>query len=464
MAIHRIKRGLDLPITGAPEQRIDDAAKPVTRVAVVADDFPGMKPRMAVAEGDTVRRGQLLFEDRKCEGVRHVSPGAGKVLAIHRGAKRALQSVVIELSEGEVAGTPSADELVSFASYTGKPVVELERHQIVELLVESGMWTSLRTRPFSHTPAIDAVPAAIFVNGMDTNPLCGDPAVMLADRGEDLEVGLGALAKLTEGKTYFCVAPGSALARELEAPVQVEEFSGPHPAGTAGVHVHTLDAVSLARSVWTVGVQEVVAMGALLRTGELSVERVIALSGPSVKKPRLLRTRMGARVADLVAGELTGEPVTGDTRVISGSVLSGKATMDEHFGYLGRHHWQVSALGDAPQREFLGMIRPGLSKFSVIGVFLSKLIPGKKFAFDTDSNGSPRAMVPIGLYEKVMPMDILPTFLLRSMVVGDDAESQKLGILELDEEDLALCTFVDPGKTDYGPILRENLERIFKEG
>ena len=464
MSLHKFKRGLDLPITGAPASRIDDAPPRVTRVAVIADDFPGMKPRMHVAEGDVVKRGQLLFEDRKREGVRHVAPGAGTVVAIHRGAKRALLSVVVELSESEIAGTPSDDEIVAFESFRGCAPAELERHHVVELLVESGLWTSLRTRPFSHTPAIDAVPAAIFVNGMDTNPLAGDPAVMLAGREADLDAGLTALAKLTEGKTYLCVAPGSPLGRERKASVQVEEFSGPHPAGTSGLHIHTLDAVSLHRSVWSIGVQEVVAIGELLRTGKPAIERVVALGGPPVKEPRLLRTRQGACITELVEGQLTGEPKTGDVRVISGSVLSGKAAVDEPFAYLGRHHWQISALADAPEREFLGMVRPGLDTFSVIGVFLSKLIPGKKFAFNTDSHGSHRAMVPIGLYEKVMPMDIVPTFLLRAIVVGDDEQSQKLGVLERDEEDLALCTFVCPGKTDYGPILRENLERIHKEG
>lgn len=463
MAHHKIKKGLDLPITGAPEQRIDDEAKRVTRVAVMADDFPGMKPRMHVAEGDVVKRGQLLFEDRKNEGVRHVAPGAGKVVAINRGAKRALQSVVIHLSDAEISGSAGADEIVKFEAHSGKSAADLDRQSLVDLLVESGMWTSFRTRPFSHTPAIDSTPAAIFVNGMDTNPLAGDPAVMLAGREDDLASGLTALGKLTEGKTYLCVAPGSGLAKAAGS-AQVEEFSGPHPAGTAGVHIHTLDAVSLSRTVWSIGAQEVVAIGELLRTGTLPIDRVVAIAGSPVKKPRLLRTRQGACMEDLFAGEIDGEAKTGDTRLISGSVLSGKAAVDEQFGYLGRHNWQATALDDAPQRELLGMLRPGMNKFSVLGIYLSKLMPGKKFDFNTDSNGSHRAMVPIGLYEKVMPMDILPTFLLRAIVVGDDEQSQKLGVLELDEEDLALCTFVCPGKTDYGPILRENLERIFKEG
>jgi len=198
----------------------------------------------------------------------------------------------------------------------------------------------------------------------------------------------------------------------------------------------------------------------LFASGKLDVERVISLAGPSVQSPRLLRTRFGASTDDIVNGELK----PGEHRVISGSVLSGRKAMGDVFGYLGRYHNQIAVLREGREREFLGWMAPGFSKFSIIPVYFSKLLKGKKFEFTTSTNGSPRAMVPIGMYEQVMPMDIVPTFLLRSLLIGDVEEAEKLGVLELDEEDLALCTFVCPGKHDFGVRLREMLNQIDKEG
>jgi Na+-transporting NADH:ubiquinone oxidoreductase subunit A len=466
MPVHRIKKGLDLPIAGEPNQQIDEAATKCTRVAIMADDFPGMKPRMLVNEGDTVKRGQPVFEDRKNPGVFYTAPGAGRVIGVNRGAKRALQSFVVHLSESEQAGTPGADEIQKLEAHTGKDPDALSREEIVGLLVESGDWTAFRTRPFSKVPAVDSAPAAIFVNAMDTNPLAADPEVVLAERREDFAAGLKIVARLTEGKTYLCVKAGSKLGSGLDAKVEVHEFAGPHPAGTAGVHIHTIAPVSRARTVWTIGYQDVAAIGHLFDKGELDVRRVISLGGPVLKQPRLLRTRLGASIDDMLpASELQDGLAEGDYRQVSGSVLSGKTAQGHIFGHLGRFHYQVSVLKEGREREFLGWLAPGSDKFSIIPTFISVLTGGgKRFAMNTSTNGSPRAMVPSGMYERVMPMDILPTFLLRSMMVGDVEEAEKLGILELDEEDLALCTFVCPGKMNYGPVLRANLTTIEKEG
>ncbi len=459
MALHRIKKGLDVPIAGAPEQVVNDGRR-VTRVALLADDYPGMKPRMLVEEGDTVRRGQVLFEDRKLPGVRHTAPGAGRVVGVYRGARRALRSVVIHLSESEQAGSPGDDELVELESYRGTGVDALARGDVEALLVESGLWTALRTRPFSRQPEPGSSPSAILVNAMDTQPLAGDPRVILADARDDLDRGLRALCKLTDGPTYLCEAAGSGIGDGLGAPVQVEQFSGPHPAGTAGLHVHRLAPVSRQRCVWTLGAQDVVAIGRLVSSGRVPVERVVALGGPPVRSPRLLRTRSGASLDELVEGEL----VEGDIRVISGSVLSGKRAMGNEFGFLGRYDAQISAVREGREREFLGWLGAGTEKFSVLPLFVSRLLRGKRFDLTTTLHGSRREMVPLGLYERVMPLDILPTFLLRSIAVGDVEQAEKLGLLELDEEDVALCTFVDPGKTEWGPILRRNLEMVQEEG
>jgi Na+-transporting NADH:ubiquinone oxidoreductase subunit A len=459
--VHRIRKGLDVPITGAPEQRVDGAVGPA-RVAVLGDDYHGLRARVHVEEGQEVQRGQLLFEDRKNPGVRFVSPGAGRVAAVNRGAQRALLSIVVELSAGERSGRPEeADELVRFGAWrSGTDPRELDPEDIRALLVESGLWTALRTRPFSKVPAPGATPDQIFVAAMDTRPLSGRPELVIEERRADFERGLRALARLGAGATYVCVAEDSALTGDLDAPVEIERFAGPHPAGLSGTHIHLLSPVGRNRTVWTVGYQDVLAVGRLFAEGVLPVERVVALGGPGAKAPRLLRTRLGVSLADLTRDELTD----GELRVVSGSVLDGKKAMGEVFGFLGRYDDQISVIAEERVRPFLGWLAPGGGVFSTIPVFLSRLTGRKRFAMTTSTHGSPRAMVPIGMYERVMPLDVVPTYLLRSLVVGDVEQAEKLGALELDEEDLALCTFVCPGKTEYGPILRQNLERLEAEG
>lgn len=445
----KIKKGLDLPITGAPEQIIEDAPA-VGRVAVLGPDYVGMRPTMAVNEGDEVKLGQLLFEDKKTPGVRYTAPGSGRVAAVNRGAKRALQSVVVELS---------GDAEETFDQFADVAPDQLTREQVEEKLVLSGLWTALRTRPFSKAPAPGTVPHSLFVTAMDTSPLAADPQVVLEGHEDDFVGGLTVLGKLTDGPVFICKEPGAAIPGAGSGRTEVAEFTGPHPSGLAGTHIHFLDPVGMEKTVWYIGYQDVVAVGRLFATGKLWVERVVALGGPAVGRPRLLRTRLGACISELTAGEV-GD---GDNRVVSGSVLCGR-TAAGPLDFLGRYHLQVTALGEGGQREFMGWQKPGLDKFSVKNIFISKLMPGKRFAFTTSTEGSNRAIVPIGAYEKVMPLDILPTYLLRSLVVDDTDQAQALGCLELDEEDLALCTFVCPGKIEYGPILRRNLEIIEKEG
>ncbi|MBW2272476.1 MAG: Na(+)-translocating NADH-quinone reductase subunit A [Deltaproteobacteria bacterium] len=456
--MHKIAKGLDLPISGQPIQIIRESVLP-TRVAVMADDFPGLKPGMLVEEGETVKRGQPLLEDRKAAGVIHTAPGAGRVIGIYRGARRVLQSVVIDLSNSERAGTPDDSEFMAFESYKAADPASLGREDVVALLVESGLWTALRTRPFSKVPATDTAPAAIFVNAMDSNPLAPLPEVVLAGEEESFNRGLALLSKLTEGNTYLCIDPHSAIDDWVDAPVTLERFTGPHPAGTTGLHIHLVEPVSRAKTVWHIGYQDVVSAGKLFATGKLDVNRVISVAGPLVEDPRLLRTRVGACV-----DEITGNSFSAEARVIAGSVLSGKKAMGSAFEFMGRYDLQISVIREGREREFMGWLDPGMNKFSTIPIYLSRLLGGKRFDFTTATNGSPRAMVPIGMYERIMPLDILPTFLLRSLLVGDIERAEELGALELDEEDLALCTFVDPGKTDFGPVLRRNLEMIEKEG
>ena len=460
MARHKLTKGLDLPLAGRPMQVIRRPAH-VTRVAVMADDFPGMKPRMHVEEGQTVQRGQLLFENRKIPGVLHTAPGAGRIIGIHRGARRALQSIVIDLSDTEQAGEATADEQQRFASYTGQPAESLSREQIRDLLVESGLWVALRTRPFSTTPGPDSEPAALFVTAIDTAPLAPLPEVVLADRIEDFERGLAALSRLTEGPTYLCVAEHSELPNQINSEAAVEYFEGPHPAGLPGVHIHRLQPVSRNKTVWHIGYQDVAAVGRLLATGQLDVERVVSVAGPPVADPCLVRARSGASIDDIVGD---GLDKTSENRLIAGDVLSGKKAMGDIFGFLGRFDRQVSVVAEDRERRFLGWLKPGAHQFSMLRLFTAKLRPQQQFNMTTSLHGALRPMVPVGTYEQVMPMDILPTFLLRSMMAGDAEKAEALGALELDEEDLALCTLVCHSKIAYGPILRRSLEQLENEG
>ena len=454
MAVTRIKKGLDLPLTGAPAQQVADAPA-CSSVAVMAADFIGMKPRMEVQPGDIVKRGQLLFEDRKAPGVRHCAPAAGKVVAVNRGAKRALQSVVIELNERERAGEVTDEDVVQFAVPDGAPTAE----QLKELLLDSGLWTAIRARPYSRVADPSAAPRSLFITAMDSNPHAPEAAAALAGREADFASGCAALAVLAP-TTYLCRSPGSSLGDGIEG-IRIEEFEGPHPSGVVGTHIHFLDPVNREKVVWHIGYQHVAQVGALLRTGRLDVTRVVALAGPQVTKPQLFRTREGAAIDSIAAGNLA----EGDNRVISGSVLNGRTASGEVHGYLGRYANQVSVLLEGTEREFIGWLKPGADKFTTLPTYLYKLLGGKKkVPMNTNTHGSHRAMVPIGLYERVFPLDILPTFLLRSMAVGDVEKAEALGVLELDEEDLALCTVVDPGKEDYGTVLRNTLTTIEAEG
>jgi Na+-transporting NADH:ubiquinone oxidoreductase subunit A len=442
----KIKKGLDLPITGAPEQTIT-SGQSVTEVAVIGADYVGMKPTMAVRDGDRVKKGQVLFTDKKTEGVQYTAPGAGVVKAVNRGDRRKFLSVVIELD--------GHDEEV-FASYAADKLSSLSADDVQANLVNSGLWTALRTRPFSKVPALNSRPSAIFVNAMDTNPLAANPELVIKEQSEAFKQGLVVLKQLTEGKLYVCKASGANIpSAGVESS---EEFAGSHPAGLPGTHIHFLQPASVSRIVWTIGYQDVIAVGILFTTGKLYTDRVVSIAGPQVKQPRLVRTRLGASLTQLTAGEL----LAGDNRVISGSVFGGRtARADEAF--LGRFHNQISVLLEGRDRPFLHYLVPGANRFSVMPIYLSRFM-SKTFPFTTTTNGSERAMVPVGAYERVMPLDILPTHLLRALIVEDLESAVALGALELDEEDLALCTFVCPGKYEYGPILRKNLTRIEAEG
>lgn len=462
----RIKKGLDLPIAGPPDlTQIDQ--KTVQRVAVFGTDYVGLKPTMEVSVGDKVKKGQLLFTDKKTPGVRYTSPASGTVESIIRGERRVLHSVIIAVD--------GAEDEETFSSCSEADLNGLSADEVKENLLASGLWTSLRARPYGKVPHPETVPHSIFVNAMDTNPLAAPPRVAVEGREDDFRNGLAVLSKLTGGELFLCHHPDDSLpGADLDVVTPVA-FEGPHPAGLVGTHIHFLDPVSANKTVWHLNLQDTIAIGALFTTGKLDVGRLVSLAGPMVRQPRLIRTQLGASIDDLVPeSELKDFSDDGvrrrnrghdhdETRLIAGSVLSGhKAEGD--FAFLGRYHLQISAIEEDPKRKLLEWHYPGIDRFSVTRLFLSKALFIKKFHFTTCTNGSARAMVPIGSYEAVMPLDMLPTFLLRALIVGDTDHAQALGCLELDEEDLALCTFACPAKYDFGPILRKNLTTIEIEG
>ena len=445
-----IKKGLSLPIAGSPAQIISDA-NTVKSVAVLGNDFVGMKPTMLVEEGQSVKLGQILFADKKIPGVNITSPGTGTVKAINRGAKRVLQSIVIELC---------GDDEVTFQAYESKKLLALGRDEVKKNLLDSGLWTAIRTRPYSKSPSPESSPHSIFVTAMDTNPLAADADVVIQQYAADYSNGLTVLSKLTDGKVYVCQSEDSAAQSNTPDNLEAHTFSGPHPAGLASTHIHFLDPVNAHKTVWQINYQDVIAIGKLFTTGRLWVERLISLAGPLVNEPRIVRTRIGANIEDLVRGEVQNV----QSRVISGSVLHGH-TATNWAGYLGRFHNQVSVIAESTKRELFGWLRPvGKNKFSAMNVYTPRILGKALLSLTTSQNGSPRAMVPVGVFEKVMPLDILPTQLLRALVTSDTMTAQALGCLELDEEDLALCSFVCSGKFDYGPMLRLNLTQIEKEG
>lgn len=444
-----IKKGLDVPISGAPTQQIS-TGKPVKTVAVIGPDYIGMKPTMAVQEGDKVALGQKLFDDKKTPGVIYTAPAAGTVTAINRGDKRVLLSVVIEIDE--------AGEQNTFASFAPDELSSMDRDKVVQQLTESGQWVAFRTRPFSKVPAIDSEPAAIFVTATDTNPLAADPSVVISEYSADFQAGVDVLTNLTAGKVFVCTGETDVSLSGHDR-IQIEKFSGVHPAGNAGTHIHHLRPASLEKVVWTLGYQDVIAIGKLFVTGKIWTDRLVSIAGPQVTEPGLVTTRLGANLEELTSGLLA----EGENRVISGSILNGRKAHGPT-AFLGRYHNQVTVLAEGRERPLLHYCRLGKDRFSNMPIYISNLLGKKSWSFTTTTNGSERAMVPVGAYEKVMPLDILPTQLLRSLIVGDTFMAQQLGALELDEEDLALCTFVCPGKYEYGPILRDNLERIEKEG
>ncbi len=442
-----LKKGLDVPIDGALRQNSVETG--TARIyGVLGDDYVALKPRIVVEEGDAVGAGAPLMFHKDTPEVQIVAPVSGRVKAINRGARRKLISIEIEADD-------SAAQPVDFSQIGGEDSADA----IAEKLCAAGLWTSFRTRPYSKLPDPAARPYAIYVTAMDTEPLSPDPAPLIEAEAQAFTKGLACIAALTEGTTYLCHADGAAIPGADLPGVEAAAFSGPHPAGLAGTHMHFLTPPSNTRTVWTIGYQDVIAIGRLFLTGRVDFSRVIALVGPICANPRLVRTMLGASMAELAGADL---PRDVPARMISGSVLSGRMGAGAS-GYLGRYARQITLIEEDHKQIPMGWIRPMVSKYAVQPV-LGSALSRRTFPLTSNLNGGRRAMVPTGTFERLMPQDFLPTQLLRALLVMDTDQAQALGALELDEEDLGLVGFACPAKYEYGLALRDCLSKIEKEG
>lgn len=445
-----IKKGIELPISGAVADDSIHQLPTQALYAVIGDDYLGLRPTMMIAVGDKVREGQALFEDKKNPGVLICSPVSGEIVDIVRGERRRLLAVTIRPDESL--------EPIRFTQFDEDALAEISAEQVREQLQKSGAWSLLRQRPFDKTPKIDATPQAIFVNTMDSNPLAVNPMLAFVDREADYQAGLTVLSKLTAGPVHVVHEPKTKLPQTLARHVQYHAIDGIHPAGLVGTHIHFIDPVSANKTAWHLNLQDLLAIGHLFRTGYLDNERIISIAGPGVKNPQFVKTRIGVSLTHVLKDNLA----EGEQRIISGSIFAGRQT-DAETAFLGFYDKQVVVLPEGRESIFLEFMRPGMNSYSRTRAYLGRFLK-KPLPFTTSMQGSPRPIVPFGIYDEVMPLDILPTLLLKALIIKDTDTAVQLGALELAEEDVALLTYVDPGKHDFGAILRENLEQIEEEG
>lgn len=445
MKIFQISKGLDIPISGQPAHQVRQGQL-INHVALIGDDYIGIKPAMQVKEGEWVKTGQLLFVDKKNKGVKFTSPGCGVVNAINRGPKRKFESLVIELA---------GEESIRFLVPSERSMGFMEPEEIRVLLIDSGLWTSFRTRPYGKIPSVDSLPNSLFITAADTSPLAADPQYIIGRYDREYRLGLRLLRSFLSVPIHYCSGTDKLLPAEELYGLDYSVFQGPHPAGLPSTHIHFLDPVHEGKSVWHIGYQDVIAIGHLARTGHLPTKKIVSLAGPAVVNPSLVITRCGASLSELCQGEL----VEDELRIVSGSLLDGRKAQG-NCSFLGRYHNLVSVLTEGSGRSFFNWAKLGRDRFSIRPLFLSTLKKNKRFSLTSALWGGRRAIFPLGTYEQVMPLDIIATSLLKALSVEDTEKAKDLGCLELIEEDLALCGFVCPGKNEFDTLLRQVLAVI----
>ena len=443
-----LTKGLDLSLKGEiTNQDLPNEKNLTSRVALLGGDFHGIRPTMFVVEGQEVRQGEKLFEDKKNPGYSHLSPINGKIIEINRGDRRSFLSMVIEKNDDE-------------NSFEVDTTFEKSSDQVLNFLNDYGLLGLFRTRPFSKVPMVGSLPNKIFISLIDSNPLSFEPKIIIEDNLEAFNKGLELISYLPNDGVHLGISNDD-LELFSSHNINYHKFNGPHPIGLVGTQIHKISPASLTNQIWTIGYQEIIKIGKTLITGYLSNEKYISISGPQVFDPEIVITNYGACVEELTAGKL----LEGENRIISGSVLCGHICEGPR-AYLSNFSNQISVIREVNKddREFLNWLRPEIRKHSSLRMFLTSIFKNYKYNLTSAINGGFRAIVPVGVYEEIFPMNLMITQLLKAIVTEDTELAQTLGVLELDEEDLALCTYSCPSKYDYGLILRNILEKIEKDG
>ena len=447
----RLKKGHDILLAGRPEKQLVPAGQPAL-LKIRPADFRGIKPKLMVKEGDHVKTGSPVFFSKTSPDLVVTSPGSGRIVRIVSGERRAVNEIVIDLDR-----TESFEE---FERFNEQSVASLSPKKVKEQLLRSGLWPVIRQRPFSCVADPEKSPKAIFVSAMSTAPLAPDMAYVLEQGSVGFQMGLSVLKRLAGSPVHLVAGKNSASTLLGEAKDVVQHrFSGPHPAGNVGIHIHHIAPIrSRDDIVWYVSLQDVLRIGRLFLTGRLPVEKIVTVGGESVEKRHYIKIRHGMMLKDV----LWGNRVEQNSRLISGDVLTGLKSSPED--PLGFYHETVSVIPERADRDFIGWLKPGLHKYSITNLFLSRLLKNRGAQLDTRMHGSPRVIIPFGNIESVLPMDILPTFLIKMILARDIDEMERLGIYECDPEDFALCSFVDASKMEIAEIIREGLEYVEENG
>lgn len=445
----KLKKGLDIKLQG--EARKELTSLPLLHAyGIRPDDFRGVTPKLLVRENDVVKAGSPLFFDKYHPQVLFTSPVSGKVTAVNRGEKRKLLEVVV---------TPEAEQV--YESFEVPTLDGADKANVTSALLASGLWPMIIQRPYGVIADPGQTPKAIFVSGFDSSPLAPDMSYVLEKEADNLEVGFYMLSKLTEGFVHLGLEASQTGVLDKVRDVRMHRFSGPHPAGNVGVQIHHVDPIGKGELVWTVDVQHVAMIGRFFRTGRVDMRKIVALTG-EVKEPRYFSVISGCPIGSIVRKpDLQLVEKDEKMRLISGNVLTGRKV--EPDGYLGFYANQVTVIPEGDKYEFLGWGMPRFGKFSVSRSYFSWLTPNKRYVLDTNMNGGVRAYVVTGLYDKYLPMDIYPLYLLKAILAGDIDKMENLGIYEVIEEDFALCEFVDPSKTPMQEIIRQGIDLMIKE-
>ncbi len=444
-----LRKGLDIRLKGESE-RVLVAADRSSQYAISPLDFEGVAPKLLVKVGDVVEAGTALFYNKENSRILFPSPVSGRVSAINRGEKRKILNIVVD-----------ADADQSYKSFEKVDLKSASREQVVELLLESGLWSMLIQRPYGIIADPAETPKSIFVSAFDSSPLAPDYNFALAEDMEAIQYGVNVLNRLTPGDVNIGVKAKAQGEFSSLQWAKINTFAGKHPAGNVGVQIHHIDPVNKGEVVWTINIQDLAIVGRLFRDGRVDMTKTIAVAGSEVVAPRYVRVIAGAPIASIVEGNVKAQAEGDSLRYISGGVLTGVKSAEE--GFLAFYANAVTVIPEGDKYEMLGWAMPRFHRFSVSKSYFSWLCPKKQYSLDTNLNGGERAFVVTGLYEKYLPMDIYPMHLLKAIIAKDIDKMEALGIYEVVEEDFALCEFVDPSKTEMQDLIRKGINVMIKE-